>query len=514
MSATGTLDLQAPLVHQVPIFDAPQRFKVKRCGRRFGKTRGAWVAAMVGHGPGWYEFEPLHEGVAQGWDVVWLAPDYPQAKSIWLEDIKPRAENLDGVTLNNSDFMLTLEGAGHFYVRSAEAIKSLRGLGAKLKGIVIDEAAWMDLESHWRDVIRPILMDNHGWAIIMSTTNAGLDGNADHRMPSFFNQLCQEIQDGARDPEEWIEFYGTALDNPAIAPAEFRSMLKEYTEGSTSLAQEVYAKLLAAGAGVAFPEWRDNHHIQSYDPPPGWRWFGGVDWGYANPCAVTFLAAGPDTDVLVRDELYLTKKTPYEAGYLSGTMAKRFPLLEFFAGDSAMWNVTDGGPTIAEEFQRGLTAAVLPASLPLVSVAKGPGSRMARKQLLHEHLRYQTNPDGTIPRWAGAKLRFHKDAANTIRTIRALPIDPKNSEDVDTKAEDHPYDSVTYALMARVPRPEQEQQGRTPDDVHPGFDLKRRRRKPRWEKEPDDSAVMTEQLRQGHFVTGVRYGGARPQEEE
>jgi hypothetical protein len=514
VSDGGTLDLQEPLPHQVPVFDSPARFKVWRAGRRTGKSRGAWVAGMIGHGPGWYEFTPLHEGVAQGWDVVWLAPDYPQAKSIWLEDVKPRAENLDGVKLNNGEFTLELEDGGKLHVRSAEAIKSLRGLGARLKGIIIDEAAWMDLESHWRDVIRPILMDNEGWAIIVSTTNAALDGNAEHRTPSFFNLLCQEIADGKRDPEEWVEFYGTAQDNPLISPKEFQSLIREYTEDSPSLAQEVYAKLLVAGTGVAFPEWRKDHHEVSYDPPPGWRWFGGVDWGYAQPCAVVILAAGPDRDLLARTELYVRQKTPYEVGYLVGQKAKQFPQLEFLAGDSAMWAVTDGSPSVAEEFQRGLTAATAPATIPLISVSKGPGSRAARKQLLHEQLRYQKLEDGTISKYAGAALRVHRECANLIRTLPALPIDPKNSEDVDTKAEDHAYDALTYALMSRAPRPDQEQLGRVPDDVHPGIDRKRRKRKPRWQEEPDQEAVRLEQLGQGHFTTGIRYGGqARPVED-
>lgn len=538
MTAPATLDIQAPLSNQRPAFDDARRFKVDRKGRRSGKTRGGWICSMVGHGPGWEEFAPKWEGVLHGWDVVWLAPDYPQAKSIWREEIKPRCEYLDGVTLNNTDFVVEVEGAGRLHVRSAEAIRSLRGLGARLKGIVIDEAAWMDLESHWRDVIRPILMDNHGWALIMSTTNAGLDGNQEHRTPSFFNQLCLEIQLGrgetpeiavegdtlkARSPDEWVEFYGTAEDNPLISPSEFQSMVDEYPPESVSLAQEVYAKLLTAGAGVAFPEWRDDHHKQAYDPPAGWRWFAGMDWGYSSRCAVYFLAAGPGRDVLCRYEMYFQKKTPYEVGFLIGQRALTLPdRLEYVAAGSDMWDVRDGGPTLAEECQRGLRDAAggdqAPYIVPLTSVARGSGSRAARKMLLHEHLRYETvtTSEGSklIPPWAGAKLRVHPVCTNLLRTLPALPIHPKNTEDVDDAAEDHPYDALTYALQSRVPRPNAEEFRRVPDDIHPGFDIAKRRRRPKWTREGEDESDMrTAVLARGGFVTGVAYGRAQPSED-
>jgi hypothetical protein len=514
-----TLDIQHPLSNQEPIFNDPRRFKVIRAGRRFSKTRGAWIASMIGHGPGWEEFQPMWEGVLQGWDVVWLAPDFPQARSIWLEEVKPRCTELEGVNLNNTDMTVTLEGGGHLHIRSAQAVESIRGLGARVKGVVIDEAAWLDLESHWRDVIRPILMDNHGWAIIMSTTNAGLDGNPQHRTPSFFNLLCLEIQSGQRSAEEWVEFYGTAMDNPLIAAEDFLSLVNEYPPDSPSLAQEVFAKLLTAGAGIAFPEWRDDHHRVGFEIPPGWRWFGGLDWGYAKPGCCLLIAAGPDGDLVVRYELYFKQQTPYEMGYVVGQRCRTIPdaRVEWIGCDSAMIAVTDGGPSHYEEFARGLKDATFDAVLgvvPLVSAPKGPGSRVAGKMLVHEHLRVKRSPDGSIPPWGRAKLRVHESCVNLLRTLPALPISPKNTEDVDTEAEDHPYDSLRYALMCRAPRPLVEEGYQVEQDHHPGFDLKRRQRRPRWQPAQGDPELeRAELLRQGRFVTGVRMGTPRPVED-
>ena len=72
---------------------------------------------------------------------------------------------------------------------------------------------------------------------------------------------------------------------------------------------------------------------------------------------------------------------------------------------------------------------------------KYPGSRIQRAQNLHRML-------GTNPRDPDKRpgLIFFDTCVNAIRTIPALPRDPNNIEDVDTDAEDHAYDAVTYGL--------------------------------------------------------------------
>jgi hypothetical protein len=48
-----------------------------------------------------------------------------------------------------------------------------------------------------------------------------------------------------------------------------------------------------------------------------------------------------------------------------------------------------------------------------------------------------------------AKLRIFSNCTNLIRTLPALPLSRTNSEDVDTKAEDHAYDALRYMCMAQ-----------------------------------------------------------------
>ena len=46
-------------------------------------------------------------------------------------------------------------------------------------------------------------------------------------------------------------------------------------------------------------------------------------------------------------------------------------------------------------------------------------------------------------------LVFMNNCVNTIAQIPSIPLDKKNPEDVDTKAEDHLYDALRYGIMTR-----------------------------------------------------------------
>jgi hypothetical protein len=42
-----------------------------------------------------------------------------------------------------------------------------------------------------------------------------------------------------------------------------------------------------------------------------------------------------------------------------------------------------------------------------------------------------------------------QNCRNLISQLAALPVDPRNPEDVDTKSEDHLYDALRYMVMSR-----------------------------------------------------------------
>lgn len=449
-----SLDIAAPLPHQLPSFNAPVRFKVLRGGRRGGKTREIYTAGMIGHGPGWDTGQPMFPGVLQGWDVVWIARDIPQGKVIWREEIEPRfreLESLGTVSLNRTEHIVTIHGVGSLHLRSNENISSVRGLGKRLKGVICDEAAWFDLETAWREVLRPMLMDNEGWAFIASTTNAGFDGNQEHQVPSFFNRLCADIQSGKRD-SDWGEWYYTARDNPKINPVEFEKLVAEYPEDSIELAQEVYAHLTDIGVGLVFPELKEEYHlVQSGAPHSKSRTVASADWGWVSPAATLWISTDQGLGGLLKSRVH-REWWPTET--LPSVWAEETcQLLKLDGGevcdiDSAVnQKKQDGSPTIYEQ----MLPTFRKHNLRLRLIEKGPDSITHGVQLLHTY--FWTNRGQVQP-----LLTISNDCRRLWDELRLLRRgNPKErvSENPNVPApyqSDHGFDALRYWAMAR-PRP-------------------------------------------------------------
>jgi len=68
--------------------------------------------------------------------------------------------------------------------------------------------------------------------------------------------------------------------------------------------------------------------------------------------------------------------------------------------------------------------------------------RLSGKLELHKRL--QLNEDS-----GEARLKIFENCTNIIRTLPAIPLSRTNSEDVDTRSEDHAYDALRYMCMLR-----------------------------------------------------------------
>lgn len=428
----------------------------------------------MGHGPIQGNGVPLFPGLIHNRDVAWIAPDYPQSNTIWTEEILPRFEGVALAKINREDRTVTIRGGGTLHIKSAESIDGVRGIGKRLGGVICDEAAHFDLQYAWRSVLRPAMMDNKAWALFMSSPNAGLDGNKEHLSPSFFNRLCVEVEAGRRG-ENWAHFFGTAFDNSILDPVEVQELIDEYPAGSIELEQEVYGKLLFAGVGLAFPEFRRDVHVRlRQDLESTYACVGGLDWGYATPGGFVLIVKDPNQRLYVARELYFNgpprpdfpeRMRPERVGLRIADTIIRYvreggPPPEWIAADKAMWAVTDGGPNIASMVQEGIDAGCSEALMSglleytpqMMPAPKGAGSRAARKLLLHHALRYERDPvSGEAMPWSPPAMQIDPSCHHLARTLPSLPLDPKNMDDVDTKAEDHLYDALTYPMMALVP---------------------------------------------------------------
>lgn len=193
-------------------------------------------------------------------------------------------------------------------------------------------------------------------------------------------------------------------------------------------------------AGQYFAEWRHRLHVVApFEVPVEWRRVAGIDYGYAKPWAVEWLAVDSDQRVWVYREAYKTGVTERDQARTIVEAEADDPRVDRFA-DPAMWAKTGAAPSPAKAYEdEG------------VQLRKAVNDRVPGWQRVHSFLS-EMAPACAHHRLLGLDecpmLHVFETCSNLIRTLPALPHDDKKVEDVDTDAEDHAPDALRYALMA------------------------------------------------------------------
>ena len=219
-------------------------------------------------------------------------------------------------------------------------------------------------------------------------------------------------------------------DNPYLmASGEYEAML-------LSLPEVERRRLLDGdwdvAEGAAFSEFNRYRHVcDPFEIPSGWPRFRAADYGFSSPSCVLWGAVDHDGNIWIYREVYEKRLT---ADDLADTVyeAEAFdPPMYASILDKSCWNRIAGAPSVAQTMiERGVRW--LPSN----------SDRIAGKLQIHKRLQLNRETEE-------AKLRIFSNCTNLIRTLPALPLSRTNSEDVDTKAEDHAYDALRYMCMAQ-----------------------------------------------------------------
>lgn len=456
--AEGQLVMPAPVGSQSAWLDSPATRKVLRVGRRGGKTRFAFISALLGHGPGWENDRPAMPGVLSGGDVVWISTTYSNLTTVlWREEIVPRMEHLPWVHLDKTLHDVNIPGVGSLLLRSGdrEAIDNVRGVGKRLRGVIVDEAAHLDLRGALQDIILPACLDNGAWIILMSTTNADSDGGYDDtgapQIPSYFNLICTQIEDGERS-KEWEHFTGTAHDNPLMSRVGIEELINEYPTGSPKLQQEVYAALLEVGAGYALPGISEaTHMVTAFSPPEYWHQWAAFDWGYHHPWVFGHYTVDDDGQAFKRGSLSSRLDLPEQIDAKVRAAGIDPSKITVHAGPDA-WRTRVSnkgtikgeftGPTVAERLQ-AMGWRLIPAA----------DARVAGLNNLREYTYIDPKRPETRPRFLWMDTPGNRTC---LAQVARMAIDPDRVEDalkVDAdsagRGGDDFYDETRYGLMAR-----------------------------------------------------------------
>lgn len=200
-----TIHIHLPTFHasQVDAFYAlyAHRFKVLRCGRRWGKTKFAVTLAA--------------DTALKGFPVGWFGPEYKFVTEPFLElDDALSAVKMgrgEGAGRKYEALRLTTRGGVDFW--SLDNDKA--GRGRKYKRIIIDEAAFTKEGTlrQYQTVIEPTLLDYLGDVWVLSNTNGVDDEN-------FLWQLCNDPSLGFR------EFHAPTWASPLMDADEIERLRK------------------------------------------------------------------------------------------------------------------------------------------------------------------------------------------------------------------------------------------------------------------------------------------------
>jgi hypothetical protein len=148
-----------------------------------------------------------------------------------------------------------------------------------------------------------------------------------------------------------------------------------------------------------------------------------------------WFAVSPDEQIIVYRELYTSKVLAADLADMILDAEADDGTIRYGILDSSLWHKRgDTGPSLAEQMTiRG--CRFRPSD-------RSKGSRVSGKNEIHRRL--QIDEFTEQPR-----LVFFNNCTNTVSQLPALPLDKKNPEDVDTRAEDHLYDALRYGIMSR-----------------------------------------------------------------
>lgn len=375
------------------------RFRVLRCGRRWGKT--TLIAEEI---KGVIIPRPAR--------VAYIANNYQQARDIMWEVLK---KELRGATIDTNEGRLEIKtrtlsgGESYTVLRGWESVENLRGQAFDFLGI--DEVASMKrFWANWEEVLRPTLTDRKGTAMFTSTPKGY----------NHFYDLCNsELED-----KDFKTFHFTSFDNPHLPKDELESAKSTL---SPERFEQEYLASFQKTEGLVYKEFSRDKHL--YDELP-WRdphfqlpfkKYGAIDFGFRNPAVVLDVRFDQNETIYIEDEWYKTGRTDIQvAEYVA---ASKF---------EAVYPDPENPGAIEELRRKGVNVR---------EVVKGKGSIESGIQSVREMLVRGT-------------LKVNRRCVNLISEFETYSYDEESDKD-DTekpvKANDHALDALRYVVTSLLP---------------------------------------------------------------
>jgi len=395
---------------------------------------------------------PVVETALAGREVIWGAPTYDQCRTAWDE---LRHAALGVVEFREARMEADFPGGGRVLFRSLDDPNNARSKTAH--GVVMDEAAYCN-PTAWHEVIRPILSDTGGWALMLSTPHG-----KDWFWHEWVKAQDSETSEAFQAPTLGVSIVDGVLvraphplENPEFPFSEAQNLFEQLP--LPTFKQEFLADFVTF-SGQYFPEWEPATHLcAAFDPPKAWRRFGMLDYGYAKPFCYLQIALSPDGVAYVYRERYESRKLDTEQAVgVALDCAGDAP--DYIVAGVDLWHKTGKGArgqSSAETYQQ-VWRKEKPHDALLIQpfrhdLRQADTDRLNGWRRVREWLRPYPAADGLS---STASLQVMGDRCpNLVRTITQQVHDELRPEDLDTDGEDHAVDALRYGMMSRPsPKP-------------------------------------------------------------
>lgn len=383
------------LLHQTQdqVASDRHRFRVLRCGRRWGKTS---LAAE--------EIKGI--AIAKPSRIAYIANNYQQARDIMWEFLK---KELRGAVIGTNEQRLEIrvrtikDGESLIVLRGWESVENLRGQAFDF--LVLDEVAMMrNFWVNWQEVLRPTLTDRRGQTLFASTPKGF----------NHFYDLCNlELTD-----DEFKSFHFSSWDNPHLPQDELEKARE--TLPPDRFAQE-YEASFQKTQGLVYKEFLREKHLYETLPEGTYQKLGAIDPGYRNPAAVLD-ARWNNEKLYIEDEWYKRERTDVQ-------IAEYVALCKFQA-------------VYPDPENAGFIEELRLKRLNVKEVIKGPGSVASGIQSVRELL-------------IRGDLKINKRCVNLIAEFEMYSyeeeVNERNERENPIKANDHALDALRYLVSSLLP---------------------------------------------------------------
>lgn len=301
----------------------------------------------------------------------------------------------------------------------------------------------------------------HGW-VKDKFIDVAPYGTVVYNTTNVFNPRTQQDEDITRSQ---VTLFGSYRENIYLDPAYIAGLF-EGTENDDNLRAAWLDGNWDIVAGGAFDDvWKRNIHVvPRFQVPINWRIDRTFDWGSTHPFSVGWWAEanGEEVDLMNGEKFCPARGSLIQCGEWYGTkVIGTNKGLKMSSGDVALgirereaqmlcdqWILKQpySGPAdnqirdVREADEETIEFKMSARGVRWTESDKSQGSRKNGLELARERLRAAVKHEGPA-------LYFMDNCRASIKILPTLPRDEVQIDDVDTEAEDHPWDMARYRIL-------------------------------------------------------------------